>query len=126
MGRNQSKYGEEFPDRLPLQTTRYLSRNWKGAFSDMITKVSNNDKETILLWDFNVNYIKKNDHREEKGILASHGFKQLTKDPTRVKSDSTTLIDVLLSSRPSNISKTSVVPLSISDHSCITCVRPAK
>ena len=107
----------------PPDSSCYLSRNWKDAFSDMLTKVSKDDKETILLGDFNVNYIKKNDHREEKDLIASHGFKQLIKDPTRVTSDSTTLIDVLLSNRPLNISKTSVVPLSLSDHDCIACVR---
>ena len=107
----------------PPDSSCYLSRNWKDAFSDMLTKVGNNDKETILLGDFDVNYMKNKYHREEKDMIASHGFKQRIKDPTRVTSDSNPLIDVLLSNKPSNISKTPVVPLSISDHDCIAHVR---
>ena len=56
-------------------------------------------------------------------MIASHGFKQLIKDPKRVTSDLISLIDVLLSNKPSMISKALVVPLSISDLDCIACVR---
>ena len=63
----------------------------------MLAKLGCNNKETILLGDSNVIYIKNKDHQEEKDIIASHGFKKFTNSPTRVAVDSISLIDILLS-----------------------------
>ena len=52
-----------------------------------------------------------------------NGFDQLITKPTRTTSDSSTLIDVVLSNKKVNISKTDVFPLSLSDHDMIGCVR---
>jgi len=89
----------------------------------MLISVNNIGKETILLGDTNVNYLKRTDNRDIKDIIAAQGYYQLIKDPTRVTSSSSSLIDVLLTNKPSTISNTDVIPLSISDHDCITCTR---
>ena len=107
----------------PPDSSYYLPKNWKDYFSDMLINVNNVEKETILLGDININYKKRTEHRDEKGIIAGQGFKQLIKDPTRITADSSSLIDVLVSNKPSTISKTAVIPLSLTDHDCITCVR---
>ena len=70
-------------------SSTYLLRNWKDAFCDMLTKVCKNDKEAILFGDTNINYLENKDHREKKDdIIASQGFQQLVKDPTRAREDS--------------------------------------
>lgn len=107
----------------PPDSSSYLPKNWKNLFSDMLITVNNLEKEIILLGDININYLKKAEHREIKDIITAQGMKQIVKDPTRVTVDSKTLIDVILTNKQSSISKTTVIPLSLSDHDCIACVR---
>ena len=56
-------------------------------------------------------------------FLNYNGLKQLVKKATRVTMDTATLIDVIMSNTPGNISITEVIPASISDHDMIGCVR---
>ena len=51
------------------------------------------------------------------------GFDQLIDIPTRTTQESATIIDIILVNRPRNISRHGVIPLSMSDHDCIGCVR---
>ena len=76
-----------------------------------------------MLGDFNANYLKKNDCKELKDIISLHGYKQVIKKPTRVTEESSTLIDIILSNSESVLSKIAVVPLSLTDHDMIACVR---
>lgn len=79
--------------------------------------------EIFLLGDINVNFLTKTNHKELKSILITHGLDQIIKSPTRVTKDTDTLIDVILTNNRSHVHKTSVIPLSLSDHDCVVCVR---
>ena len=54
------------------------------------------------------------------------GMSQLINEPTRITKSSSTLIDVILSSHPHNISLAKVIQLGISDHFMVGCVRKMK
>ena len=52
-----------------------------------------------------------------------HGFKQIIKVAIRTTETSATLIDVIQTTNPQVISATNVIPIAISDHDLIACVR---
>lgn len=54
------------------------------------------------------------------------GMSQLINEPTRITKSSSTLIDVILSSHPHNISLAKVIQLGTSDHFMVGCVRKMK
>ena len=65
----------------------------------------------------------KSSHKEIKELLVTHGLDQLVKLPTRVTQETKSLIDVILTNTRSNVDHTKVLPLSLSDHDCVMCVR---
>ena len=89
----------------------------------MLTKVKIVSMETFLLGDINVNYLVKSSHKEIKELFITHGLHQLVKLPTRVTQETKSLIDVIMTNTRSNVHHTKVLPLSLSDHDCVMCVR---
>ena len=89
----------------------------------MLELVSIENKEILMLGDLNCNYLAKSDHKELKNIISSSGLKQLIKSPTRITNQSSTLIDVICSNEPQNISIAKFIPAGLSDHEMIGCVR---
>ena len=89
----------------------------------MLTKVKKVSMETFLLGDINVNYLVKSSHKEIKELFITHGLHQLVKLPTRVTQETKSLIDVIMTNTRSNVHHTKVLPLSLSDHDCVMCVR---
>ena len=85
--------------------------------------VLNDGKETIILGDMNVNYLDNNDNKQFKSILRLYSYTQLVNKPTRVSEHSSTLIDLIATNNPSNISKVDIFPLSPSDHDMVGCIR---
>ena len=73
--------------------------------------------------DFNINYLDAKNHFDIKTLLAQWGFSQTIKQATRVNDNTSTLIDVILTSRQNNITKTYFIPIAFSDHDMICCVR---
>ena len=61
--------------------------------------------------------------KEFKSIVNTLGFSQLVDKATRITHTSSTLIDLILSNRPENISTISVFTTSFSDHDMVGCVR---
>ena len=50
-------------------------------------------------------------------------MEQITKEPTRVTTASSTLIDLIFTNQPNNISNSGVIDLGMSDHSLIYAVK---
>ena len=99
----------------------YLRRDFnKNLNTNKVNKVS---IETFYLGDINVNYLVKSSHREIKELFITHGLHQLLKLPTRVTQETKSLIDVIMINTRSNVHHTKVLPLSLSDHDCVICVR---
>ena len=88
----------------------------------MLLNCTKESKEVIVTGDINVIYLKKDKH-EVKTIFDLFGFFQLISEPTRTTIDSSSLIDVTLTNKPENISKTTVIPSGLSDHDMIGCSR---
>ena len=79
--------------------------------------------KTFLIGKINVNYLVKLSHKEIKELFITHGLHQLVKLPTRVTQETKSLIDVIMTNTRSNVHHTKVLPLSLSDHDCVMCVR---
>ena len=105
----------------PPETSRHSSDNF--SLQSHLSDVLKENKEAIMLGDFNVNYKNLHENTEFKTTLTLNGFKQLIKKPTRITQTSSTLIDLILTNRPLTISKTDVIALSLSDHDMIACIR---
>ena len=88
----------------------------------MISKISEEKKEFILMGDLNCNLLME-DNSKTKDIVQvydTYGMTQIIKDPTRTTSDTQTLIDHIVTNRPKNIG---VIPCGISDHGLIYIIR---
>ena len=107
----------------PPDSSLYHDKNFDTKFESILGKINDTKLETILLGDLNMNYLVKSDHKSSKEIADEYHFEQVIKTPTRITKDSSTLIDVILTNKPAAISRYGVIPLSLSDHDCVGCVR---
>ena len=73
--------------------------------------------------DFNINYLDRNDHKDEKHFINLLGFDLMISKPTRITETSSTLIDLAITTDKNKISSEIVIPLSLSDHDMIGIVR---
>ena len=73
--------------------------------------------------DLNCHYLKDADHKSIKNIVAGYGFKQQIKEPTRVTSETSTLIDIIASTHAGNVTSSVVLGSSLSDHDVVAIVR---
>ena len=58
-------------------------------------------------------------------IFDIYGLEQLINEPTRIAAKSSTLIDLCITSAPTNVVNSGVMHLSISDHSVVYMIRKA-
>lgn len=107
----------------PPDSSIYLQANFNELFNNFLAKVNEVFSEVILLGDLNANYLVMNNSKELKSLIASNSFKQLIEAPTRITKDSSTLIDVILTSNRKNIAATVTTHLSLSDHDLVGCIR---
>jgi hypothetical protein len=81
-------------------------------------------KEIINLDDMNCNLLKTSCY-ESKILLDTCSelhLTQLIKDPTRITSQTSSLLDVIMISSSSKVKSSGVVDIGISDHSMIYCI----
>ena len=107
----------------PPDSSKYLNRDFNNAFNERMSLVSALSNESIVLGDFNVNYLIPGDNAEFKAILNLYGFKQIVEKPTRVGDSTGSLIDIIATNNPASIKDSGVIPLSIGDHDMVGCVR---
>ena len=81
--------------------------------------MSDEKKEILLLGDLNCNVFDSTCKRQLKQLFSIYILKQLIKNATRITESSQTLIDIVLSSNPERIIKSSVFPTHLSDHDMI-------
>ena len=102
-----------------------------SSLSDWFNKVENTlestfreNKETILLGDFNINYInQKSVNSNWNNITSSFSLEQLVNQPTRVTENTATIIDHIYTNSSSNITEMSIPKVSISDHYAVCFTR---
>ena len=106
----------------PPESSKYLSKDFNVHLHEMLVKAFDKTQETILLGDLNVNFLKQ-DNKNLKSILDIFGYKQIIQKPTRIAEASETLIDVILTDKPTNVVKTEVIPTGVGDHDMVSCVK---
>ena len=90
---------------------------WTTDFEQILEQVFTENKEVILLGDFNLNlYDNSNSVRNWLQVTESVNLFQLVDTPTRVTASSSTLIDHAYSNMPENIVDIFVPVYAISDH----------
>ena len=104
--------------RLP-STSKYLPTNFNELLRNSLIKVSSENKDTILTGDFNINYQKVDNNGELKSIFSPFQLKQIIKTATRVTDKTESLIDLVFTNVPFNITMNDVYVLSFSDHDLI-------
>ena len=63
------------------------------------------------------------DRKQLKSLFKSMSFKQLIASPTRMVEDSASLVDLIATNCPQNISNFGVASLHLSDHELVYCIR---
>ena len=81
------------------------------------------EKETIIMGDLDCKYQKDADHKSIKNVVAGYGFKQQIKEPTRITSETRTLIDIIASTHPGNVKSSVVLGSSLRDHDVVAIIR---
>ena len=87
------------------------------------------EKEVILLGDTNCDFTVKegivmaSNAKHLTNIYELFTFKQLITEPTRVTANSSFSIDHIATTSPRNIVTAGVIPISLSDHFMVFCVR---
>ena len=75
----------------PPDSSTYTNPNFASDLTEMLNVVNDQSMETILIGDFNINYLKKDDHQCLKQIFCVQSLKQIVNKPTRVSKDSSTV-----------------------------------
>ena len=88
--------------RPPNATVEFCDR-----FEDFIDVITKEDKEFIILGDFNRNLLHDDIDRHWGNFTTSLGLSQLVNEPTRVTKDSATLIDHIYTNTEENIQNVS-------------------
>ena len=96
---------------------------YNDRFEEFIVTVLNEEKEFILLGDFNKKMLNADTDREWGNFTTSLGLSQLISEPTRVTSNTQTLIDHIYTNNEDNIRSVNVEKLCVSDHYGIFCNR---
>ena len=100
--------------------------NFFDEYVEFLCKCQAENKELIVLGDLNCDVSKTpldNQTRKLQFLCSLYQFDQLINEPTRVTPTSASLIDLILTNKPENISQSGVVHLGISDHSLIFAIR---
>lgn len=90
---------------------------------DELLKLSNFRSESILLGDFNINWLVKSYKQKLQMILSKHDFQQMVKGPTRITRMSKTMIDLMVTNRAERVTKTYNLLTGLSDHNMTLIVR---
>ena len=96
---------------------------FNDIFEEFIDSLLNEDKEFILLGDFNKDLLNVDTEREWGNFTTSLGLTQLVAEPTRVASTSQTLIDHIYTNTEENIQRVHVECLCLSYHYGVFCNR---
>ena len=96
------------------------------SFEIFLKKCDVESKELLIIGDINCNILKSpRDSNTNKLMFLTvlYNLEQLIKEPTRVTNTSSSLIDLILTNQPNNISYSGVIDLGMSDHSLIYAVK---
>ncbi|KAL4238884.1 hypothetical protein ACF0H5_003591 [Mactra antiquata] len=90
-------------------------KSWTNEYEIILEKVTCEDKETIIMGDFNINLLS-NTSESWKTMNNLFNFTQFVDSPTRITHSSATIIDHVYSNVPCFIQNVNVPLFSLSDH----------
>ena len=100
-----------------------------SKLEQILSFLDKEEKEVILLGDTNCDFTVKegiamdSNSKHLTNIYELFTFKQLITEPTRITANSSSIIDHIAATSPRNIVKAGVIPISLSDHFLVFCVR---
>ena len=95
----------------------------------LLDKLSNENKDIMIMGDFNVNLINCNDDKNISNFLdtmLSHSFLPFITTPTRITRNTKTLIDNIFYNKPLNDIMSGNLSSIISDHLIQFLIEPSK
>ena len=111
----------------PDCSSKYYDKDFMVKFNNMLHIAAAENKELIVLGDFNCCFMpnkrKSTDYEKLKALFKYLDFKHLISSPTRITQASKSLIDIIATSCPENISNSGVISSQLSDHELVYCVR---
>lgn len=93
-----------------------------NVFANILKQCKQN-KEIILMGDFNLNWEDKGIRNKLKIITDKYNLQQLIKGPTRITKRSSTMLDLVFSNKPERITKSYNLLTAISDHNLTLVAR---
>lgn len=88
-----------------------------------VMKSFDSHMETILYGDYNINWLNKNNKQKLKMMMSKLNFQQIIKGPTRITRNTKTLIDMIFTNKPDQITKTFNLLTGLSDHNMTLAVK---
>ena len=110
----------------PPDSSDYLDGDFMARFTDVAELASSEGKEILLVGDFNCDFSAKrltSGCKQLKSLFRTLSVTQLIDSPTRITKDTSTLLDLIATNCPQNISKSGVISSGFSDHEIIFFIR---
>ena len=111
----------------PPDGSDFLDAEFMSSFENVLEVANAEKKEVIIMGDLNCNFSPgarcQGETKKLKSILQSMNMTQVVNEPTRVTRESQTLIDIICTSQPQNITSVKVVKSALSDHAMTAFVR---
>jgi len=97
------------------------------AFDNLLKQLSNETKPCFILGDFNINLLKHNMHKPTENflnMLLSYGYYPLIDKPTRITTDTATLIDNIITNVHEMQLTSGIWTVDITDHLPVFLILP--
>ena len=111
----------------PPNSSNYYDKDFVLKLDNILDGAVSLGQQVIVLGDLNADFSAKRASIHEckllKAFFKTWQFKQLIKEPTRIASNASTLIDLIATNNPQNIRDSGVISASLRDHEMIYCVR---
>ena len=104
----------------PPDGSDFLDAEFTSSFENVLEVANAEKKEVNIMGDLNCNFSPgarcQGEAKKLKSILQSMNMTQVVNEPTRITRESQTLIDIICTSQPQNITLVKVVKSALSDH----------
>uniref|UniRef100_A0A3B3CCL8 Reverse transcriptase domain-containing protein n=1 Tax=Oryzias melastigma TaxID=30732 RepID=A0A3B3CCL8_ORYME len=103
----------------------YRPPSAKDIFFTHLTEILKkcNNKETILLGDFNINWLDKSNSKKLRQITTKFQMMQMMKTATRITKSSESMIDLIFTNKEERITKSYNLITGLSDHNLTLIIR---
>lgn len=111
----------------PPSSSNYHIASFMTRFRDTLEAISSQEEETLLLGDYNLDFLAKRstqpDCKQMKSLFKALGFTQILNAPTTISHESSTLLDLIATNNTQNISQSGILSCNLGDHELVYCVR---